>query len=165
MDFAFSTKVEELRKELLDFMDGSVYPAEPIYYDQVRSSTDPHAHPPIMEELKVEARKRGLWNLFLPDERWGAGLTVSEYAPLAEISGWSPGIAPEAMNCSAPDTGNMEILAEYGTPEQQERWLQPMLEQHSRSAYSMKSTVSRVPRLLCCKFWSNAAKSRAVMTW
>ena len=137
MDFAYTPKVEELRKELQEFMDGSVYPAEPIYYDQVRSSADPHAHPAIMEELKTEARKRGLWNLFLPDERWGAGLSVSEYAPLAEISGWSPGIAPEAMNCSAPDTGNMEILAQFGTPEQQDQWLKPLLDGEIRSSFAM----------------------------
>jgi acyl-CoA dehydrogenase len=90
-----------------------------------------------MDELKAAARDGGLWNLFLADERWGAGLTNVEYAPLAEITGWSPGIAPEALNCAAPDTGNMEILAEFGTPEQQERWLTPLLAGEIRSGFAM----------------------------
>jgi acyl-CoA dehydrogenase len=98
---------------------------------------NPHADPPVLDELKAEARRRGLWNLFLPDERWGAGLSVLEYAPLAEISGRSPHLAPEALNCSAPDTGNMEILAMFGTPEQQERWLVPLLDGEIRSCFSM----------------------------
>src|SRR5215467_2384593 len=90
-----------------------------------------------MEELQREARSPGLWNLFLPDRRWGAGLSNLEYAPLAEITGQSPWIAPEALNCSAPDTGNMEILAEFGTPEQQDRWLRPLLEGEIRSCFCM----------------------------
>lgn len=137
MDFAFGPKVEKLREELLDFMDGYVYPAEPVYQEQMRAAGDPHHHPPIIEELKAEARRRGLWNLFLPEEKWGAGLSVLEYAPLAEITGWSPHLAPEALNCSAPDTGNMEILAMFGTAEQQERWLAPLLEGEIRSCFSM----------------------------
>lgn len=137
MDFAFSQKVEELRKNLLDFMDGHVYPAESIHAEQVRGAGDPHFYPPVMEDLKSEARARGLWNLFMPDTRYGAGLTNLEYAPLAEITGRSPHIAPEALNCAAPDTGNMEILAEYGTDEQKDAWLKPLLEGEIRSCFSM----------------------------
>src|SRR5438445_1918503 len=117
-------------------MSGHVYPAEPVYREQVAASGKHHVSPPVMEQLKAEARRRGLWNLFLPDKRWGAGLTNLEYAPLAEITGRSF-IAPEALNCAAPDTGNMEILAQFGTPEQQERWLEPLLEGQIRSAFSM----------------------------
>jgi acyl-CoA dehydrogenase len=137
VDFAHSPKVEELRTPLLGFMDSHVYPAEPVYREQVEASGDPYFHPPVMEELKQEARSRGLWNLFLPDQRWGAGLSNLEYAPLAEVMGHSPWIAPEATNCSAPDTGNMEILAEFGTPDQQERWLRPLLEGEIRSGFCM----------------------------
>ena len=136
MDFEESAKVRELQSKLLDFMDAHVYPAERVYVEQVHGGSDPHTSPPVMEDLKREARKRGLWNLFLPDERWGAGLSNLEYAPLAEITGRSF-IAPEALNCAAPDTGNMEILAQFGTPEQQERWLVPLLEGQIRSAFSM----------------------------
>lgn len=136
MDFSFSPKVVELQERLLEFMDGHVYPAEPAYLGQIGASGDPHFHPPVMEELKAEARTRGLWNLFLPGERWGAGLTNLEYAPLAEITGRSP-IAPEALNCAAPDTGNMEILAEFGTSEQQEQWLKPLLDGKIRSCFAM----------------------------
>jgi acyl-CoA dehydrogenase len=137
MDFGFSPKVEELRSRLLDFMDAHVYPAEERYRREVSESGDPYFHPPVMEELKAEARSRGLWNLFLPDPGHGAGLTNLEYAPLAEITGRSPWIAPEALNCSAPDTGNMEILAEFGTPQQQERWLRPLLQGEIRSCFAM----------------------------
>ena len=136
MDFEHSPKVEELRTNLNAFMDERVYPAEKVYRQQYRESKDPQFHPPVMEELKTEARNRGLWNLFLPDERFGAGLTNVEYAPLAEISGHSF-LAPEAMNCAAPDTGNMEILAEFGTPGQQDEWLKPLLEGEIRSAFAM----------------------------
>ncbi|MGH2682993.1 MAG: acyl-CoA dehydrogenase family protein [Actinomycetota bacterium] len=137
MDFAFSSKVEELRAHLLDFMGTLVYPAERVYREQLEASGDPHFHPPVMEELKAEARARSLWNLFLAEERWGAGLTNLDYAPLAEITGRSPWVAPEALNCSAPDTGNMEILAEFGTSEQQEQWLHPLLEGEIRSCFAM----------------------------
>ncbi|HLF70142.1 MAG TPA: acyl-CoA dehydrogenase family protein [Actinomycetota bacterium] len=136
MDFAFTPKVEDLRNRLLDFMGSHIYPAETTYQEQMAKSGDPHYHPPIIEDLKDEAKQRGLWNLFLPDARWGAGLNNLEYAPLAEITGRSY-LAPEAINCSAPDTGNMEILAEFGTPEQQERWLQPLLEGEIRSCFGM----------------------------
>jgi acyl-CoA dehydrogenase len=137
MDFAFSPKVDQLRKELTAFMDESVYPAEAVYAEQVEAAGDAYVHPTIMEELKAEARERGLWNLFLPNKEWGAGLTNLEYAPLAEITGRSIFVAPEAINCSAPDTGNMEILAEFGTRDQQERWLVPLLGGEIRSVFSM----------------------------
>ncbi len=138
MEFAPSPTVIELQEKLLDFMDGYVYPAEAVYEDQMRSSGDPHFHPPVIEVLKREARARGLWNLFLPHKtEWTDGLSNLDYAPLAEITGRSIDLAPEAMNCAAPDTGNMELLAVFGTAEQKERWLQPLLEGEIRSAYAM----------------------------
>ncbi len=136
MDFEYGNKVEDLRAQVLAFMEEHVLPVESLYWEQVQDGP-PFGHPAIMEQLKAEARRRGLWNLFLPNQEWGAGLTNLEYAPLAEITGWSPFIAPEALNCSAPDTGNMELLAEFGTAEQQERWLVPMLEGEIRSCFSM----------------------------
>ncbi|MEX0945943.1 MAG: acyl-CoA dehydrogenase family protein, partial [Acidimicrobiia bacterium] len=137
MDFAFSPRVEELRARLLAFMHEAVLPAEPVYEEQMQASGDPHHHPQIVEDLKKEARSRGLWNLFLPHHEEGGNLSVLEYAPLAEITGWSPRLAPETLNCSAPDTGNMEILHMFGTPEQKERWLAPLLEGEIRSCFSM----------------------------
>ena len=137
MDFEYSARVKELIADLEDFMTSHVYPAEAVYRAQVEESGDPHRSPPVMEDLKAEARRRGLWNLFLPDPRFGAGLSNLEYAPLAEITGRSPWLAPEALNCAAPDTGNMEILAEFGTPEQQERWLRPLLDGEIRSCFAM----------------------------
>jgi acyl-CoA dehydrogenase len=137
MDFAYGDKVNELRSRLLDFMESHVYPAEEVYRQQMEASGDPHHHPSIVEDLKKEARSRGLWNLFLPDDELGGGLSVVEYAPLAEITGRSPSLAPEALNCSAPDTGNMEILYMFGTDEQKERWLHPLLEGEIRSCFSM----------------------------
>jgi acyl-CoA dehydrogenase len=137
MDFAFSPKAAALRTELLDFMDTHVYPAEAVYHQQIAESGDPHFHPPVMEVLKTEARKRGLWNLFLPHKtKWTEGLSNLDYAPLAEIMGRSH-IASQACNCSAPDTGNMEVLTAFGTPEQQEEWLYPLLEGEIRSAFAM----------------------------
>lgn len=137
MDFSYGSKVDSLRMQLLDFMDSHVYPAESVYEEQMEASGDPHHHPQVIEELKQEARSRGLWNLFLPDEDHGAGLSVLEYAPLAEISGRSVNLAPEAMNCAAPDTGNMEILHMFGTDAQKEQWLFPLLDGEIRSAFSM----------------------------
>jgi len=138
MDFDLSPKAQGLHEQLLDFMDQHVYPAESVYAEQVAEAEDPHGHPPIMEELKAEARRRGLWNLFLPHEtEWGGGLSNLDYAPLAEITGRSPALAPEALNCSAPDTGNMEILTMFGTDEQKERWLRPLLEGEIRSCFAM----------------------------
>jgi len=134
VDFAYGDRVEELRARLQSFMDEEVFPAEAVYRQQMEESGDPNFFPPVIDDLKKAARGRGLWNLFLPDE---SGLTVSEYAPLAEITGWSPWIAPEAINCSAPDTGNMEILHLFGTPAQKERWLAPLLEGEIRSCFSM----------------------------
>jgi acyl-CoA dehydrogenase len=137
VDFGFTPRMEEWRARLLEFMDGHVYPAEEVYERQMREAGDPYFEPPIVERLKEQARAGGLWNLFLPDDEWGAGLSVLEYAPLAEITGRSPWLAPEALNCSAPDTGNMEILAMFGTPEQQEQWLRPLLDGRIRSCFSM----------------------------
>src|ERR687887_107919 len=130
MDFASTEKVNALRKRLSDFMDRSIYPNLQTYSDQI--SGKPFHHAEIVDELKVQAKAQGLWNLFLPDEEYGAGLTNLEYAPLAEIMGRSP-IAPEIFNCSAPDTGNMEILAEFGNPEQRRQWLEPLLAGEIRS--------------------------------
>ncbi|NEW26945.1 acyl-CoA dehydrogenase family protein [Nocardia cyriacigeorgica] len=134
--FDTSERAEKYRAELLDFMDAHVYPAEAVYDQQMRESGDPHFHPPIMEELKAEARRRGLWNLFHPHAEWGPGLTNLEYAPLAEIMGRSF-IAPEACNCNAPDTGNMEVLTLFGTDEHKEKYLKPLLEGTIRSAFAM----------------------------
>lgn len=140
MDFAFSSRTEEFRRELLDFMETSVYAAEPVAEKQVADSGDRHHHPQVLEDLKDEARQRGLWNLFLPKSTHhdhGAGLTNLEYAPLAEIMGRSPLLAPEATNCAAPDTGNMEVLVEFGTPDQQDQWLRPLLDGQIRSCFAM----------------------------
>ncbi|WP_280197453.1 acyl-CoA dehydrogenase family protein [Nocardia cyriacigeorgica] len=134
--FDTSERAEKYRADLLDFMDSHVYPAEAVYDQQMRESGDPHFHPPILEELKAEARRRGLWNLFHPHPEWGPGLTNLEYAPLAEIMGRSF-IAPEACNCNAPDTGNMEVLTLFGTEEHKEKYLKPLLEGTIRSAFAM----------------------------
>jgi acyl-CoA dehydrogenase len=136
MDFEYSDKVKRLQKQLTDFMEEIVYPNERVYKEQLASAPTRWHVPPIMEEMKQKAKAAGLWNLFLPDSEWGAGLTNLEYAPLAEIMGRSP-IAPEVFNCSAPDTGNMEVLARYGSQEQQEKWLIPLLNGEIRSCFSM----------------------------
>jgi acyl-CoA dehydrogenase len=135
MDFALSAKAEDCLGRLQSFMDERVYPAEPEYaaYRAARGPAD-HTVPPVVEELKAEARSRGLWNLFLPDV---SGLTNLEYAPLAELTGRSVEIAPEAVNCAAPDTGNMEVLHLFGTQEQKERWLRPLLDGEIRSGFAM----------------------------
>jgi acyl-CoA dehydrogenase len=134
MDFAFSEKTQEFDRRLLAFMDEYIYPNEPRYYEQTeRNRWQPTR---IIEELKPRARAAGLWNLFLPNDENGAGLTNLEYAPLCEIMGRSP-MAPEVFNCSAPDTGNMEVLERYGTPEQKERWLRPLLAGEIRSCFAM----------------------------
>ncbi|GIJ80316.1 acyl-CoA dehydrogenase [Micromonospora phaseoli] len=137
MDFAYDTRTEQLRAELMEFLEQHVHPAEAVHAAQVAAAGDPWARPPVLAELKAEARRRGLWNLFLPDPRHGAGLTNLQYAPLAELTGRSPHLAPEALNCAAPDTGNMELLAEFGSPAQQERWLAPLLSGEIRSAFCM----------------------------
>jgi acyl-CoA dehydrogenase len=136
MDFAYTALCNEYRTKLLAFMDECIYPNEALYEEQIAESGDPHHHPAIMEELKTEAKLRGLWNLFQPHKEWGPGLTNAEYAPLAEILGRSP-IASESCNCSAPDTGNMEVLTMFGTPEQQDVWLRPLLAGEIRSAFAM----------------------------
>ena len=138
MDFSLTPRAQDLKERLLAFMDERIYPAEEIYEEQMLEAGDPEFNPPVIEELKAEARSRGLWNLFLPHAtEWTEGLSNSEYAPLAEITGRSPHLAPEALNCSAPDTGNMELLTMFGTPEQQERWLVPLLEGEIRSCFAM----------------------------
>jgi acyl-CoA dehydrogenase len=137
MDFGFDERTAELHERLTDFMDEKVYPAEHVLEQQLAGQEDPWARPPVVEELKRAARERGLWNLFLPDAAHGAGLTNLQYAPLAEITGRSPHLAPEALNCAAPDTGNMEVLAQFGSPEQRDRWLKPLLEGQIRSAFCM----------------------------
>jgi acyl-CoA dehydrogenase len=137
MDFRYDERTVELQQQLLAYMDECVYPAEPVAAQQLREADNVWARPAVMAELKAEARRRGLWNLFLPHAEHGAGLTNLQYAPLAEITGRSPHLAPEALNCAAPDTGNMELLAEFGTPEQQKRWLTPLLEGEIRSAFCM----------------------------
>ncbi|MBK6668353.1 MAG: acyl-CoA dehydrogenase family protein [Actinobacteria bacterium] len=138
MDFALSTVATDLVARLEAFMDECVYPAEAVYEAQMDDLGDPHAHPQIVEDLKSEARERGLWNLFLPHKTaWTDGLSNLDYAPLAEITGRSIHLAPEALNCAAPDTGNMEVLTMFGTDEQKERWLQPLLEGTIRSAFAM----------------------------
>ena len=136
MDFQYSAKVEELRARLLAFMDEVVYPNERTYYEQHEAAKDHWRTPPVMEDMKTRALGAGLWNLFLPESDCGAGLTNLEYAPLCEIMGRSP-IAPEVFNCSAPDTGNMEVLARYGDAAQRKEWLEPLLEGKIRSAFAM----------------------------
>ncbi|WP_165984393.1 acyl-CoA dehydrogenase family protein [Streptomyces sp. YIM 98790] len=137
MDFAFDERTEELRKSLLEFMEEHVHPAEETAERQRAAQDDPWRPVPVLRELQAEARRRGLWNLFLPDSRYGAGLTNLQYAPLAEITGRSPQLAPSALNCSAPDTGNMEVLAMFGNEEQRRRWLEPLLNAEIRSAFAM----------------------------
>lgn len=136
MDFALSPRAEELREQLGQFVREHALPAEAVYHEQLAASGDPHSHPQVIEDLKAEARRRGLWNLFLPHDPRGAGLTNAEYAPLCELMGYAP-LAGEATNCSAPDTGNMEILAAFGTPLQQEEWLTPLLDGEIRSCFAM----------------------------
>jgi acyl-CoA dehydrogenase len=135
MDFEFSDKTKYLQKKLSAFMDEHIYPNEKTYYEQVNSG-DRWKILPLLEELKSKARGEGLWNLFLPESEYGAGLTNLEYAPLCEIMGRVPW-SPEVFNCSAPDTGNMEVLVRYGTEEQKRQWLRPLLEGEMRSCFAM----------------------------
>ncbi|AJH78983.1 acyl-CoA dehydrogenase [Heyndrickxia coagulans] len=137
MDFDYSPKVKALISKLERFMEENVYPGEKLFEEQLNTQeTRWAAVPPIMEELKAKAKQEGLWNLFLPDREYGAGLSNLEYAPLCEIMGRSI-IAPEVFNCNAPDTGNMEVLARYGSDEQKEKWLKPLLNGDIRSCFSM----------------------------
>ncbi|MEV0106367.1 acyl-CoA dehydrogenase family protein [Nocardia sp. NPDC050799] len=136
MDFSYSARTTDLLDKLGRFMDDHVYPAERIYDEQIAAADNPHEQPQIMRELQTRARELGLWNLFMTHDGLGAGLTNLEYAPLAEMVGRSI-IGNEAINCSAPDTGNMEILAMFGTDEQKDRWLRPLLDCEIRSAFAM----------------------------
>ena len=136
MDFSLDRRTTELRATLLEFMADRVYPAEAVLAEQLAATPESWAQPPIVAGLQVEARKRGLWNLFLPGSD-GAGLTNLQYAPLCEILGRSPKLAPVATNCSAPDTGNMELLSAYGTAAQKAEWLAPLLDGSIRSSFSM----------------------------
>ncbi|MBF6266357.1 acyl-CoA dehydrogenase family protein [Nocardia farcinica] len=138
MDFAYDARTEELRASLLEFMDTHIYPAEPVFREQLAQLEDRWAWDsvPVLAELRAEARRRGLWNLFLPGDE-GAGLTNLQYAPLAEITGRSGHLAPAVLNCAAPDTGNMEVLAQFGTEEQRTQWLEPLLDGRIRSAFAM----------------------------
>src|SRR6202050_1900735 len=146
MDFTFDARTLDLRDQVLEFMDERVYPAEAVFAEQAETAPE-WERLPVTEELKAEARARGLWNLFLTGKAAQAEvakglvpdppLTNLQYAPLAEVMGWSPAVAPEAFNCAAPDTGNMELLAEFGSPRQQEKWLKPLLEGEIRSAFIM----------------------------
>lgn len=136
MDFDFSPKVQDLRKKVSQFMEDHVHPNEQTFEDQLNSGPDRWQIPPIIEEIKDKAKGAGLWNLFLPESEYGYGLTNLEYAPLSEIMGrvhWGS----EVFNCSAPDTGNMEVISRYGTPEQQKEWLEPLLEGKIRSCFAM----------------------------
>jgi acyl-CoA dehydrogenase len=140
MDFEHSDRSRALQAELETFLDAEIYPAEHTFEQQAadfRRAGTPFRTPPVLAELKVKARGRGLWNLFLPDSERGAGLSVLDYAPLAELAGRSLAIAPEAMNCNAPDTGNMELLSMFATPEQSAQWLEPLLAGEIRSCFSM----------------------------
>ncbi|MGO4460543.1 acyl-CoA dehydrogenase family protein [Streptomyces sp. M-16] len=143
MDFAFDARTEELRERLLAFMEGHVYPAEALAAEQRARLASPWDTPAVFGELKAEARRQGLWNLFfvdqhgLPGAEHGAGLTNLQYAPLAEITGRSPHLAPMATNCAAPDTGNMELLAQFGNEQQKKQWLEPLLAGEIRSAFAM----------------------------
>ena len=134
MNFEYSAKVKELQKRLRAFMDEHIYPNEKRFYQEIEKNRWQPTR--VIEELKPKARAAGLWNLFLPDDEHGAGLTNLEYAPLCEIMGRCI-LAPEVFNCSAPDTGNMEVLARYGTAEQKERWLKPLLAGEIRSCFAM----------------------------
>ncbi len=138
MEFAYDARTEELREQLLAFMDEHIYPNEGLFHDQLEQLENhwDWTSAPVMQQIRAEGKKQGLWNLFLPGER-GAGLTNLQYAPLAEITGRSGHLAPAALNCAAPDTGNMEVLVQFGTEEQKERWLSPLLDGTIRSAFAM----------------------------
>ena len=141
MEFNLSEKASDYQNRLQTFMDSEIFPAEAIYHQErldFANSGTPHLLPPIVEKLKISARSKGLWNLFLPDSRDPAhGLTVTDYASLAELTGWSPELAPESINCSAPDTGNMEVLHLFGSLDQKKQWLEPLLEGVIRSGFAM----------------------------
>jgi acyl-CoA dehydrogenase len=137
MEFSYDARTEELRGQIAAFMDELVYPAEPVLAQWLEENPESWSEPPIVHELQNEGRKRGLWNLFLANHPEGPGLTNLQYAPLAELMGRSPSLGPAAFNCNAPDTGNMEVLAEWGSEEQKDRWLKPLLAAEIRSAFCM----------------------------
>ncbi len=140
MDFAITDRGNDYLDRVQAFMQEFVYPSEPVYDAQMRGAGDPNFHPPILEELKEESRSRGLWNLVHPhasEDPYAPGLSNAEYAPIAELTGRSPVIAPEALNCAAPDTGNMEVLERFGSDEHKERWLRPLMDGEIRSAFAM----------------------------
>jgi acyl-CoA dehydrogenase len=144
MDYAYSERSLELQEQVSDFMRRFVYPAEKIFEQQAnanRAAGPTFRTPSVIQDLKAEAKSRNLWNLFLPDERYGPGLSVIDYAPIAEILGRSPNIAPEAMNCAAPDTGNMELIAMFGTDEQREQ-SRPLTRQTCRRPFFEKVTTT-----------------------
>jgi acyl-CoA dehydrogenase len=175
VDLGLSAPAQALRDELLRFMETRILPSERTYQEQVDASGDRHHRPPILRELQAEARELGLWNLFLPDRDHGAGLTNLDYAHLAELMGRSVVLAPQAMNCAAPDTGNMEVLHQFGTPAQREEWLRPLLDATIRSAFFMtepgvassdaRAIASRIERdgdhyvINGRKWWSSGAAS------
>ena len=136
MEFGYDDVTRDYQQRLLSFMDSHIYPAEPVFAAEQAARPGQWGPPPVVAQLQLAARAAGLWNLFLPG-RFGAGLTNLQYAPLAEITGRSPALAPIALNCAAPDTGNMEVLAEFGSPEQQQLWLEPLLQSEIRSAFAM----------------------------
>ena len=136
MDFEYSARTTKYLDQVRFFIDAHILPSEALYAQQLESASSRWAVPPVMEELKARARREGLWNLFLPESEYGPGLTNLEYAPICELMGRTP-IAPEVFNCSFPDTGNMEVLVRYGTPEQKQQWLAPLLEGTIRSAFAM----------------------------
>ena len=136
MNFEYTNKINTLIDKINVYMYKFIYPNERVYFEAIESSKSRWNIPPVMDEIKVEAKKANLWNLFLPHSEYGAGLSNLEYAPLAEVMGRSF-IAPEAFNCSAPDSGNKEVFVRYGTKEQKEKWLQPLLKGEIRSAFAM----------------------------
>ncbi|MEN0137250.1 MAG: acyl-CoA dehydrogenase family protein, partial [Rhodococcus sp. (in: high G+C Gram-positive bacteria)] len=137
MDFTFDPTTTQLCDRVSTFMDDFVFPAEKHFHDNPAAGDLQWERPAIMADLKKEAKAQGLWNLFLPHDPRGAGLSNLQYAPIAELTGWSPEVAPEAFNCNPPDTGNMELLSLFGTEEQQQQWLDPLLDGSIRSAYCM----------------------------
>ena len=176
MDFDYSPKVQALQARLSAFMDAHIYPNEARFHAEIeanRAAGNAWVPTRIMEEMKQQARDAGLWNLFLPDSAHGAGLTNLEYAPLCEIMGRAH-FAPEVFNCSAPDTGNMEVLARYGTPEQQRDWLEPLLDGRIRSCFGMTepdvassdatnvATSMRLITRLLRRLWSGAAAGAGI---
>jgi acyl-CoA dehydrogenase len=137
MDFAPDSTTREYTESARTFLEEHVLPAEPVLEEQLAASPDEWTVRPVVRELQERARALGLWNLFLPGEHGGAGLSNLQYAPVAEVTGWSPRLAPAAFNCAAPDTGNMEVLNDFGTPAQKQRWLEPLLDARIRSAFCM----------------------------